>query len=678
MRLRHGFIVLLALVELHCFNDNLNPTAPKWDVSLTVPWANRDFSLATLVQRNSALLSSGQGDQIVYVASLGGPSTSVGDQVNLTSFSSTGSVKLGHFEVTVDPVAVPVAIPALGGGSTGVVTPSSFSLPNITGAVESGVYVDVTSGTARLTIRNLSPIPLTVTGPVNIVNASGTLLSFTFNGVIQPGDSAVSDCDLSGKVLSSDESIENLNLSTTGSNGQSVMMPAYPLSVSLSTHDLVAQSATLPHLSQQVLVSNLVAALDMSDSTKIQHLLAYSGQLDFTFTSHLSTVVRLRFRSNEVRRANGALFQDSIMLDAGTTRAFSLDLRGCRLDAPAGSLLDSLHMITDVVIPSTVSQPTTLQENDWVAVSMSNSRQIVADSAALVLAPTRIALRTTVPFNFGSLPSKFTGSFSIPSASVGLRVSSNVGFPSDLTLRLVGRTSAGDSAVLILPPDQRRILPGSDTVHFNDAEAGQFLSRFGTSMPDSLTIVGSVLVNPPDVYDPTPAGVGSISRNSTVSGSVGLTIPLKLALASGSYRDTLDWGDTNGDGTTDNGFNPSDLNSVNQGTMYLEVQNGLPVQLATQLVLLDGSDNVLLALPVSNGAYAVASAQVDAGGFATTPTSTTMTVPLNEAQVHQFSVAKKIAYLMSLSTGGSGPVVLRTTDLVHVHAWSTLSYRVNQ
>jgi hypothetical protein len=112
--------------------------------------------------------------------------------------------------------------------------------------------------------------------------------------------------------------------------------------------------------------------------------------------------------------------------------------------------------------------------------------------------------------------------------------------------------------------------------------------------------------------------------------------------------------------------------------MYLEVQNGLPVQLATQLAFLDGSGKVLLTLPVSNGAYSVASAQVDAGGFATTPASTTLTIALNEAQVHQLSVAKKIAYLMSLSTGGTGPVVLRTTDRVHVHAWSTLSYRVNQ
>jgi hypothetical protein len=676
-RIPFGFVILVAFLDLHCFNDHLSPVAPTWDVTMTVPWADRSVSLASLVERNSTLLST-QGDQIVYSASLGGPTTSVGDQVTLTSFNSAGSVKLGHFGVTLDPVDIPVAIPAFPGGSTGVIGPSSFDVPDISGIVESGVSVDVASGTARLTIRNQSPIPLTVTGPVNIVNAYGTLLSFTFNGAIQSGDSASSESDLSGKLFSSDASVENITLASPGSNGQSVTMPPYPLSLTLNTQNLVAQRATLPRLSPQVLVSGLTAALAMSDSTKIQSILAYSGQLDFVFTSLLTTTVRLRFRSSEVLRADGTEFQDSILIDGGATRTFSLDLHGCRLESTPGGLLDSLHMSTDVVIPSVVSQSTTLQEADLVLVVMSCSKPMVAESATVVLAPTRVDLRTTVPFQFGSLSSKFTGSLNIPSASLGLRVNSNVGFPADLTLRLVGRTTSGDSAVLVLPPGQQRVLPGTDTLHFNDAEAGQFLSRFGARMPDSLTITGSALINPADVYNPTPSGVGTISRNSTVSGSIGLIIPLKLSLSTGTYRDTLDWGDTNGDGTTDNGFTPSDLNNVNQGMMFLEVENGLPVQLSTQLALLDSSGKVLLTLPLSNGEYGVGSAQVDANGFATAATSTTMSIALNETQIHQFAVARNIAYLMSLSTGGSGPVVLRTTDLVHIRAWSTLSYRVNQ
>jgi hypothetical protein len=667
-----------ALAGVHCFNDQLTPTAPTWDVALTVPWSDRILTLESLIQRNSSLLSATAGNEIVYSTTLGGPTTTVENQVTLSSFNSNGRVELGNFGITLESITVQVAIPDYAGGFTGLIGPTSYTLPPVTGAVEPGVSINLTAGVARLAIHNLSPIPLTLSGPIDVINASGTQFSFSVSGVMQPGDSLITETDLSGKILSSDESIASLSLSTTGSGGNTVTMPAFPLSVTMSALNLVSSNATVPRLLKQTLVSNIRAALSMGDSTKIQRIVAYGGRLDFSFTSHLGPSVLLRFRSSEVHRANGSPLLDSVLLSGGSSHTFSLDLKGVRLNAPAGTLLDSLHLSTDVVIPSTINQSTTLNSKDWVAVTMSSGAPMIADSAAVVLAPTRISLRQTVPFKVGSLTSKFSGSLNIPSASLGLNVFSNVGFPLDLSLRLVGKTAGGDSAVLVLPSSEKRVFPGRDTLHFNDAETGQFLSRFGTKIPDSITVVGNALINPPDLYNPTPAGVGVISRSSSVSGSIGLTIPLKLALSTGSYKDTLDWNDTNGDGKSDNSFQKSDLNGVNQGTMYLEVQNGLPVQLAAQLVLIDSLGKPLLSLPLSNGPYSVASAQVDANGFATTPGSTSLSIVLNEAQIHQFTVARRIAFLFALSTGGSSPVVLRTTDQVHLRAWSTLSYRVKQ
>jgi hypothetical protein len=673
-----AFAFATALAGVHCFNDQLTPTAPTWDVAVTVPWSDRTFTLESLIQRNASLLSATAGNQIVYSTTLGGPTSTVDNQVTLSSFNSNGTVELGNFGITLDPITLQVALPGYSGGYTGVIPPASFSLPAVTGAIEPGVGINLVSGVARIAIHNQSPLPLTLNGPVDVVNGTGTQFSFSLSGLIQPGDSLVAETDLAGKRLSSDENIASLSLSTSGSGAQTVTLPPFPLAISFSTRSLVSYDATVPRLAPQTLVSNIRSALRMGDSTKIQRIVAYGGRLDFSFTSHLAPTVLLRFRSTEIHRSNGSVFLDSILLGGGSSHTFSLDLKGVRLDAAPGALLDSLHLSTDVVIPSNINQSTSLNSRDWVSVTMSSGLPLIADSAAVVLAPTRISLRQTVPFTMGSLTSRFSGSLNIPAASLGLNVLSNVGFPIDLSLRIVGRTAGGDSAVLVLPASEKRIFPGRDTVHFNEAETGQFLSRFGTRIPDSVTVTGTALINPPDLYNPTPAGVGVITRSSFVSGSIGLTIPLRLALSTGSYKDTLDWGDTNGDGTSDNSFKKSDLNSVNQGTMYLEVQNGLPVQLAVQLVLVDSLGKPLLSLPLSNGPYAVPSAQVDVNGFATTPGSTNLAVVLNESQIHQFTVAHRIAYLFSLSTGGTAPVVLRTTDQVHLRAWSTLSYRVKQ
>jgi len=190
--------------------------------------------------------------------------------------------------------------------------------------------------------------------------------------------------------------------------------------------------------------------------------------------------------------------------------------------------------------------------------------------------------------------------------------------------------------------------------------------------------MGQVHVNPPEVYNPTLAGVGGVGRNSTFRGRVDLEVPLMVGIANGSYRDTLVVGDTTGDGNRDFSINKSRLREVNHGKLFIEVENGIPMQIGLELELLERAGYRLLHLPHAGSAISIAAATVDGTGNVTLPRTSRVTIELSSNDVRQFDPAEFISYAVSLTTTpGSSAVRFRTSDYVRIRVWSTLSYKVN-
>jgi hypothetical protein len=76
---------------------------------------------------------------------------------------------------------------------------------------------------------------------------------------------------------------------------------------------------------------------------------------------------------------------------------------------------------------------------------------------------------------------------------------------------------------------------------------------------------------------------------------------------------------------------------------------------------------------------AVSGAQVDALGRVVVPASSTTYLELVSDDIDKIQVTEYVVYSLMIGTsaGGTVPVQFRTTDSVHVRAYSTLNYRVN-
>ena len=273
--------------------------------------------------------------------------------------------------------------------------------------------------------------------------------------------------------------------------------------------------------------------------------------------------------------------------------------------------------------------------------------------------------------HFGDLPTKFSGQINVPSAGLTLNAASSIGFPVDLFVKLGARRSAaGDSVFLYVPAAQRRLRSGSGIVLFDPLEVGRFFSAVTGRLPDSLRVMGSVLVNPIDVYNPTLGGVGTVGRNSSFGGILDLQIPLRLGIVDGMFRDTMSVGKD---------INRKRISDVNYGKMFIEVINGLPMQLDMQLFLLGNEKQSLLRVPQTGQPIQVGAAQVDAEGNVTAPVQTTTSVELSERDVRQFDTGESLVINTGVATTPGTPTVrFKTSDSIQVRVWTQLSYRINK
>src|SRR5512140_3030362 len=120
-----AFYVLIPILAVCCSYDPMTPKAPQWDVDLTVPITDRKLTLGEMIERDTSLIHEGAGNQLVFSKSVAAPRTVIGDQISFTPSYGTADLKLGTFNVTVDPVAMSMSVPGLPPGATMPIPASS-------------------------------------------------------------------------------------------------------------------------------------------------------------------------------------------------------------------------------------------------------------------------------------------------------------------------------------------------------------------------------------------------------------------------------------------------------------------------------------------------------------------------------------------------------------------------
>ena len=673
----------ISLISVHCFQEPLAPVAPTWDVDLTLPLVNRTYTLGDLAGKDTSILRVGSGNELVLAAAMHTEPTAIGDLLTFAPVNAAAGFVLGRFSVVMNPMIVPVVFPDLPPGQTVPVPPSDVTLADVQHTIPTFQQITFSRGTLSLTLENNLPFPVDVTSSIVLHDAfGGTAATFVFSPPTIPANgSRTATAGVANRQLTSDVTLSGLNFHLAGSTTPVTIPPGDPLVAIMTGDNLEARRAVLSDIPSQFLGDNDTTLIPLDDSTLVREVFLKSGLISLQFTNTIGLDLMLTFRMPELQRHAGGSyipFIDSLFLPANGSGTRMIDVRGMRIWSPDGSFVHALRAVSSITLVGS-AQAVTLNDTDRINLNVSTGGTILVDSLVGVIKPLWVHIDRMMPLDFGDLGKFFSGQITIASGQLDLTPVADLGFPFDLDVQLMAHNDVtGDSVALALPASSKKGITSGSVISFDPADVGTFLTRLSAHMPDSVRIVGDVLMNPPEFYDPTPSGLGSVGRNSAFGGAVDLSVPLRLSIADGLVQDTLSLGDEDGNGTRDGNVGDDQWDAFNGGKLYCEITNGLPFQVSVDLSLQDGSRATLLTLPRTGEAISVSAPAVDAGGNVIAPAQSSILISLEGQDIRQFRPAAFLRYGVHLATTPGGPVLFRSTDDVHIRMWSTFSYQVNR
>jgi hypothetical protein len=662
----------LAFGAFHCFNKPMEPVLPQWDVDISAPIANRTYTLEEIALKDTSILQVAPGGtRLMMKTSVTADPTYVGDRIALDPIMTSFGADLGPFSVSMPPIDLNVQIPAFIPGMTAIVPAlPPTDIPAVSGDLPNVQSAVLQSGIVQLRLINRMDVPVRIETPIQLVNqAGGTIASFDFGGSEIPARGVrTAQSDLAGKSVLQRVRLESMRVSSRGSGSSPVTIPDTMLLATISSSDLIALSATTTQVSPQHFVAT--RSIPMNTESLIREVWLNRGTLNLRFVSSIDLRMSLRLRLPELLRPSGQTFEQTVNLAPRDSSVVSIDLGRTRLRSLDGGFLRSLVAECDAdLYDAGNGSAVTLRSTDFVRVNATSS-SVVADSAVAVLKPTMIAIDERVAMNLGEIGKKFKGHIDFPGAGMNFTPRTSITAPLELNLRFEAKDGAGRIVSLQVPVTKGT--SGLETIAFAPGEVGGFLSQISGNLPDSLRVVGTVWLNPD--FDTT--ALAAIGRNCSFAGSVNLSVPLSMRITDGVFADTLVMGDTTGDGAADHRIDPKQLDGMNSGRMFVEIDNGLPMAVKLKLVLLDRGRKPVLVIPQSEGDSIAIAAGMLSDGDVQAPARSSRFVELQSTELRSLNVADFVQVGVSVNTPGTGAVNFNTTDRVRVRVWTQLSYRV--
>jgi hypothetical protein len=667
-------VAALALTGFHCVNRPMDPVAPRWDVNVTAPVSDRTYTLQEIADKDTSLIQvQAGGTQLMLKTSVAATPTYVGDRLSLDPLNSSFHAELGPFTVKSGAYTVAVSIPGLAAGLQTIVPPiPGTDIPSVSGDLPFVEQIVLQSGTVKLSVTNRLPFPVRFESPVSLQNGSGiSIATFDFgSALLAAGEQRSTTASVAGVTVTKHFTLTSLRLSSPGSSLNVVTIPDTMLAVTVSPENLVATEAIITDLpAQHVEVSRSIA---IGGRTLIQQAWLNRGSLSLRIVNNVDVDVSFWIQLPDLYSSQGQPLQRTVVLPAHADQTIAFNLAGYSVHGLPGNYIRSLSAICKAdVAPGSLGKMVTLRSTDYVTVQ-ATSTQLVADSAIAVIQPTVINIDQMIALKLGNFSKKFKGSFDLPAADMRFTTQTSIGVPLGLDLAVQAHDSYG--RLVSLPMPATKVTQGGNVIAFAAGDVGTFLSRISGSLPDSLRVVGTVTLNPD--YDTTWAG--TVGRNCSFAGNVDLAVPMRLRITEATFADTLVMYDTTGDGRSDNRIDQKTLDAMHYGKVYVEIENGLPLQLALKVDLLDHAKNYALALPQAAGDSVRIAAAVVVNGDVQTPTRSIVTFDLQQSEIQKFNTSDFVRLALGVSTPGTEVVNFRTTDKVHVRVWAQFSYEVNQ
>ncbi len=692
-----GTCVLLTLIAFGCIKTPLEPIMPASDIQMSIPILDRTRTVADLFGKDTSKVKQNaagyyyEDDRSFSPAKL--------DTIKVTPKASINQAVLGQLTVPGLPAqntTVTAGQMGLGNvnypGSPAPPFPAAdFSVKGV--ALQDSAefdYLQVFSGSMSLTVTNNLALDVTFE-PIVLRNNKTTtptdnsvLASFNI-GTVVSGQSKTVTVSLASELMRGALQTDSIKMSTAQRSTPFTVNSTDNISFGFGTSSLVVDSASAK-IPQQNLVSVNDSTITLDSTAVLQQALFSAGNFSLNVNNQSGLLVgaRLKF-SNFVKSI--APF-DTLSFDttvAGHTNfSFPVNLANYRVvNGTQGAFGGtSLRFSIGIRSVNSLGAKLSVTSRDFVQASFNPLQQFVVKSLTGVMNPMTVPVNTSVSLaGLGDASNKFSGSLSYDSIQIVLKFGLSSGFPisHNLTLVTINRK------VVPIKIDSLKIPSGiihpglntPGTITLGNAQGlSAFLGTATSSLPDSMYVRGSVVVNPPAPIS------GTIYDTTKIYPSMSVIIPMKLGLLGGQYVDVA---------AISGKFDSAFVASTKSGTMYFSIENGLPLALSFKANFIGrksaqpfNRDTLLRTpqLPLYS-TYSIAGANVDASGSVTSAKTSIFNISLVTQEIQALSASDSVYIRVSLNTSGTqGPpaqaVRIRATDYIRIRASANAVYTVNK
>jgi hypothetical protein len=667
-----------------CFEKPSEPVLPTWDVDLTVPILDKTFTLGELIKKDTTL-KAGAGNQIYYSTSEKLDATKIGDNLKISDTTSA-SPKLGNFEIK-NPGTISASIKAydIFPGISSNQPPGDYIIPsnapgqtvprNFT-AFENFQWVTFDGGVIKVTVNNGLPVPLQFPNGLAIYNSNDLttpILTLFENTTINANSELTATADLAGKTL-----LANLSLKVTvlspGSGGQQVYLDVNQMfvtvSASLENLSIASASAKIPSQTEPVVISDsFVLEPNEPQPDLINEVNFKSGSMKIKVVNGIDLGLNGSITLyNFVRKSDNIPLQIPLNIgrknSASNTLTFNLNLADYKL---VGNLTNTVDYKVEVRTEDTGNEYRTVSKNDGLSAEIT-LQNIVIESISGKAKPREISFEEQ-KIDLAGLKDyreKFKGSIKFDDIQVEINLVKTARFTFDLNLKIKGvNTRTGKVDSIEIPPAQRRFSDSTHRIVLNKSNSNivNFINSFASQeLPEYLIVTGSVFLNPN--YE-----VGRVSSSDSVYGSVSVSFPASVGISNAVFEDTSEVNELSDEAK-------KEIDKTNYGKLFVEIENGLGVDVRFRAKILGVTMDSLLSIPKDND-FMINPAPVGSDGFSTGTTRYVNVIELNRDEIQKFKDMKFVRSFISIATANNGGIVkFRTTDSLKVKIYGRVNYRV--
>ncbi|MFQ5707974.1 MAG: hypothetical protein ACE5HO_11020 [bacterium] len=647
------------------------PSAPSFDVDVTLPLISKVYTMTEIAEDQSALSVDSTG-LLSFEFESDLDTYYVGDQLKIDAMQEDFSREIGKVSVSSPGTASVTAqlreiLPQadIFDGQIVVVPPFSFSAPKkALTPYDDYSFVRIDTGNVTLKVVNNLAVPLGSPLSLEIWDTQLDTLVTSVSRAVQvlPGQTIYFTVDLKGLRMPNAISVR-MSGDSPGSSGNPVLVEASSnFSIDSEVSDLLVTEA-LAKIPAQVFSNEEAIAID--DSIVVTEALVSNGAISFTIGGQFPLDAWIVYKLPDFYDASGLALVDSVFVTRNSSQSFTIDLSNHSLKPEWADFgQQKVRFLWTVKTVDSGNELIRVKSSDLVNAAVQLSQldfsRISGKLGGKKIDISQNDFTIDVPVDLDSV--------FFESASMELFVQNAINFPAATDIVVEGQNDAGAISELqvkgAIRPAVQPGVPETSVIELNQQNSN--IKNFISILPSLIRVFGQVRIG-------SDSWVGTVSSNDFVSGTVKIHAPLALRLPPQTIETDANELDI------DQGTREDIENNLSSGRFVAQLRNHLPLGASAEFLFGQDQTTLFQAPILKIGPVAVGAGKVDAAGFVNQSQDSKTVLDLTEAQMQTFLKSPLFVGLRVAIDGSNGELVrVRGSDFLEVKSYAKIRLKVNQ